>query len=215
MLPLLAAVPMAMSVAGSLGQGIYSLAQGIKQNNQANRINPLRPTYRPPSEIAANQKMYQDLVNSNRMPGQSIAENNIKSGTANSINAMTQAGGGVNNILAAIGGLNQNQNNAMNQLSTQAAQMNLGNRDRLAQANNAMAEAKNQAFDYNQNQPYMMDLQRKYALQQAGAANINNSFNGLKSAGSTAGNSGVMSAMGYQNPYFMGLPGNDPNYSNQ
>lgn len=163
----------------------------------AKKLNPLRPTYRPNSELFANQKMYQDLVDSNRMPGQGIAENNIKSGTANAINAMTQTGGGVNNILAAIGGLNQNQNSALNQLSTQAAQLNLSNRDRLSQANNAMSEAKNQAFDYNQNQPYMMDLQRKYALQQAGAMNINNAFNGLKSAGGTTGNSGVLSAMGY------------------
>lgn len=178
MLPLLA-----VSAGLGLAKAGYGIYQGIKQNNQAKKIDTTRPTYNIPGEVAANQAMYRDMANSSRMPGQSIAENNIKAGTANSLNALTQTGGGVNNILAAVGGLNQNQNNAMNNLATQGAQFQLQNKDKFANSNNVMAQYRDKAFDYNKNQPYMMNVARKNALQQAGATNINN---GLTTAGNTA-----------------------------
>lgn len=164
------------------GMGIYN---SIHQSSMAKKLNPKRPNYQIPGEVLANRQMYQDMANSQRLPGQSMAENNIRSGTANALNAITQTGGGTNNILAAISGLNKNQNDAYNNLAVQGAQMNLANKDKLANANMAVAGEKKEAFDYNKNQPYMMDLQRKMALQQAAGNNMSNAMQGMFNLSST------------------------------
>lgn len=202
MLPLLLAAPALISA----GVGI---ARSIKQAKQAKKIDTTRPEYTIPGAAQENQAMYRDLANSQRLPGQSMAENNIRSGTANALNAISQTGGGVNNILAAVGGLNKNQNDAMNNLAVQGAQMNLANKDKLAQSNREIAGYQNEAFDYNKNQPYLQNMSRKMALQGSSAQNLDNSLQTLGNLSSSLlGRGGGGSNEGaVTNNYFSGGSG--------
>lgn len=172
-------IPLALSAGLGAASGLYGIFSGIHQQNMANNISAKRPKYSIPGEATNNVDMYRDLTNSTRIPGQSVAENRIRSGTANSLNALKTAGGGSNSILNNISQINANQNAAMNDLSVQGAQFQAMNRDKFAEANQVLAGYKDQEFDYNKNQPYMMAMARKMALQQAGAENINNGITGL------------------------------------
>jgi hypothetical protein len=152
--------------------GAIAYGMAAFQALKAAKIHPNRPTYSIPSEIAKNQAMYQSMANTSRLPGQSIAENNIGSNNASSINAAMQAGGNSGDILATLGNVNNNSNAQYNNLAMQGAQMQYSNKDKLAQANESMADYKNQAFDYNENQPYELAYKRKMALEGAAYANV-------------------------------------------
>lgn len=220
MIPLLVAG--GIMAAGAIAKAAHQAHVANKQRKAANKIDTTRPTYNIPGEVAANQAMYRDMANSSRMPGQSLAENNIKAGTANSLNALTQTGGGVNNILAAVGGLNQNQNNSMNDLATQGAQFQLQNKDKYANANNVMAGYRDKSFDYNQNQPYMMNVSRKMALQNASMMNkdgmfttINNGANSIAGlvAGGAGGGLGKMGGAMRAGSQMSGYPSSNQNFA--
>lgn len=170
-----AAIPGILSVA----QSGFNLYQGFKQNQEADSINPIRKKYRIPSEITSNVRMAENLAASQRLPGQGVAENRIRENSANALDAIMKSATSGGDILNAASGINRNQNNAFNDLNVQAAEMQMANKDRLSHANQVMAGYRDQAFDYNVNQPYLMDLARKQALQQAGAENMNNALTGL------------------------------------
>jgi hypothetical protein len=91
-------IPLALSAGLGAASGLYGIFSGIHQQNMADNISAKRSKYNTPGEIINNVDMYRDLTNSTRMPGQSVAENRIRSGTANSLNAMQSAGGGSNSI---------------------------------------------------------------------------------------------------------------------
>lgn len=169
---------LALSAAGGLANTVYGIASGIHQNNMAKRINPNRPKYQIPTGIRNNVEIAQNMANDTRLPGQSVAENRIRENTANSLNAVMQGATSGSDILNAASSINKNQNDAFNNLAMQGAQFNVQNKDRLMDANQTLSQYQDQAFDYNRNQPYMMDMARKMALQQSGAANISNGLTG-------------------------------------
>jgi hypothetical protein len=166
---------------------ITGVSAGIKgisawnQNRKANKMQANRQTYQIPQEIANNQAMYKGLANSSRLPGQSNLENQIGANSANGINAAMQGAGSSADVLASIGNTQNNTNGALNNLAVEGAQNQNMNRDKLAQANNTMADYKNQAFDYNQNEPYQQQYARKMALKTAANANLQGATQDLMS----------------------------------
>jgi hypothetical protein len=162
---------------------LIDLITAAVQFNKAKKIDATRPTYNIPQEVFSNRDMYQNAANTTRIPGQSIAENKIGAQGAGSMNAAMQAGGSSSDILSAISNINQNQNNAYNDLSMQGAQMQSQSKDKLAMANNQVAEYRDQAFDYNKNQPYELALMRKRALEGAAYGNINNASSDMHEGG--------------------------------
>jgi hypothetical protein len=153
------------------------------QDRKAKKIKTDRPTYEIPKEIGQNQAMFQAAANTSRIPGQSVAENNIGANNASSMNAAMQAGGSSSDILAAMSGINQNTNNQYNNLAMQGVEMQMQNKDRLAQSNETMADYKQQEFDYNKNQPYELAVMRKRALETAANANRDSANNDTHEAG--------------------------------
>lgn len=172
---------------------LYQLGSGIVQSIKGSKMKPQRPTYKIPREIAQNQAMYRAAANSTRVPGQSIIENNIKAGGANALRNINNTARNTGDILAAASQVNSNQNQAFNNLGIEGAQIQMKNRDRLANANETMAQYRNQAFDYNQNQPYMNAMARKNALIQSGAQNI---AGGLNSGANSAFNASMLQGGG-------------------
>jgi hypothetical protein len=177
------AVPLLIAGALAAAPSIYKGIKGLVQKGQARKIDDTRPTYRIPGEINSNVSMYQNLANSDRMPGQSLTENKLNAGMASDINAIRETGGGGTNMLAAIAGLNANRNNAVNDLGIESANMRLGAMDRLSGARDMLANYKDQAFDYNQNQEFQYKRMKKNMLQNAGDENMYGAMEGLGSIG--------------------------------
>jgi hypothetical protein len=157
--------------------GISAGIKGISALHQAHKAKKMqvnRPTYQIPQEILNNQAMYKNLANSSRLPGQSNIENQIGANSANSINAAMQGAGSSADVLASLGNTQNNTNNALNNLAIEGAQNQNMNRDKLAGANESLAQYRDQAFDYNKNEPYQQAYARKMALQTAANANLQN-----------------------------------------
>lgn len=195
-----------MAAGAALGgfNTLYKLGSGIVQSIKGGRIKPQRPTYQIPSEITANQKMAQDLANTSRLPGQSIAEGNIRASSANALSNVKNTSSNVNDVLAAASNINANQNSAMNNLAMEGAGFQMANKDRLSAANQAMAQYKDQAFNYNQNEPYLMQQQRKNALIQSGAQNISGALGDTSNAFLYASGAGLgqgQQSQGGVNPF--------------
>jgi hypothetical protein len=177
------------TVALGLGESlpvIGSAFAGMNQALQASHINVNRPQYQIPSNIGNNVAMYQNMADTSRMPGAGITDNAIYQNQASLVRAALQSGGSAGDILASLGGIGQTTNNSLNQVAQQGAQYQLQGKAGLAQANDVMADYKNQAFDYNQNQPYEQQLSKRMSLQGAALGNFNTTGQNLTSLGSLA-----------------------------
>ena len=162
---------------------LIDLLTAWHQANKAKKIKADRPTYEIPKEVQQNKDMYQSLANSSRIPGQSIADNNRGASSAASLAALMKGSSSSSDILYGLSQVNQNNNNAINDLAMQGAQYQAMNRDKLADANSQLAEYKDQAFDYNKNQPYELALMRKRALEGAAYGNVNSAGRDMHQAG--------------------------------
>jgi hypothetical protein len=156
------------------------------QNRKSNKIKLNRPTYNIPGEILQNQAMYQNAANTTRLPGQSILENNIGASSAGSMNAVMQSGGSSTDILSALSSVNQNQNNAYNDMAVKGAEFQAMSKDKLASANSELSEYRDQQWQVNQYEPYQLEYARKMALKTAANANVNNMGRDMHAAGMSA-----------------------------
>lgn len=162
---------------------IVKALTGLFQNIKANKIKENRPTYTIPDEVFKNRNMAQTAAMSNRLPGQNQLENQMGANQASMVNAAMNSSNNSGDILAALGNINQNTNSQMNNLAIQQAQNKQANMDRLMDANNNVADYKQQEFDYNQNQPYELRVKRKMALKGAAMANWDSALNDTHEAG--------------------------------
>lgn len=186
----LAALPlMAAGLALGGAKSLFGMGKGIVQGIQAGKIDTTRPKYDIPKEIGKNVAQYQNLSNTSRMPGQGLMEQQLKNQAGESVAQMNRMGGSSQNRLAAIAGLNRNMQASMTNIGLQGAMAQRQSMDQLAQQRDTMAKYKDQAWNYNVNEPYMMRVAEKRALKEASSHNIST---GLQSASDLAiGASGV------------------------
>lgn len=170
---------------------IVDLIMGLVNSGKAKKIDAKRPEYTIPQEVFQNQKMYEALASSSRVPGQSYIENQIGQNQANALSATQRAAGSSADALAAISGIQQNSNNMFNQLGMQGAEFQAANRDKLAQANETVADYRQQAFDYNKNQPYQIKMAQKQKYQDQAYQNWNNIGNDVHEFGMAMGSMGM------------------------
>lgn len=175
---------------------IVDAIMGLVNQSKANKINTKRPTYNIPKEIFQNQAMYQAMANSSRVPGQSYIENNIGQAASQAINASQRSAGSSAEALAAIGGIQQNQSNMFNELGMAGAQYQMANRDKLAMANETMADYRQQEFDYNRNQPYQIRMAQKQKYQDQAYQNWTNIGGDVHEFGMSMGTMGMGSSSG-------------------
>lgn len=182
-----------IGLGGSLLGAGFQAIDGINQMNKGYAMNVVRPTYNMPNQIKENTGMYRQLANSNRMAGQSMAENNINRATQGTINTALQAGTGSAGILATASAAQANENAAMNDLATKSAQFQLQNKDKLGQALQTEAGFKDKEWDWNQKQKFQEDSATKAALIGAGKQNL---FGAVSSLGSGITNLGMSGMLG-------------------
>lgn len=179
------AVPLIIMGAVAAAKAGYDIYQSEEQKRKADKINPIRPKYNIPSAVYDNAAMYKNLANSNRVPGQSIAENQINQNADQTLGAAQNSLSNSSDIAAVLSGVNRNKNNSMNSLFGQGAQMRLANMDKNANANMTLAGYQDKQFGYSQDEPYREDVARKNALMDASLANQNKAVDDLAQGAST------------------------------
>lgn len=172
--------------------GLFQVGSGLYQANQASKVRTQDTRTDSFREALA---LDRQRANSQRFAGQSNAENRINQGAANAINTAMQSGTGASGVLAAATRINQNQNNAFNQLADRAQAVQQGNQDRLRST--LQQDAAWQARDREAAQ------RERAALTQGAAQNL---FGGL----STLGTVGAYASQGGFNRVPEQLPVDTP-----
>ena len=172
-----------------------------------------RPTYQVPDEVK------QNLSLSQQMAMQGIPEeqrqnyiDNIQRTSATSLRNL----GSRNSGLAGVAQVQQQQNNAYQQLFGMDAQARQANQKGVLDQNQNLANYKDQAFQVNQVNPYYEKTAKNEALMGAGLQNISKGFQmGASTMGKYPGQGGQRNS-GYPaqgNPY-NGYQGSNPNFFN-
>jgi hypothetical protein len=162
------ALPLAIAAAVP---GLFKLGAGIVQGIRANKLKPEDFQYIPPA-LRENLASQRNRARSARMPGQSLAESNIRQSTANAMNAA--GGGSLADKIAAAQGLVAQEQNALAGVGAQAAQFQVGEERALQglMQDQARLQAQNQQrFE-----------QTKLGLKDASMRNM---FGGLSDVGSS------------------------------
>lgn len=160
---------------------IFQGITGIKQARQANKMQPVRPTYAIPGAVGESVDMARMGANG-LMPGYGTAQNNLQGSTSNAVRSAQMAGSG-NNVLATIAAAQGNEANAMNNLATQNAQFRFGQRGNLQNSLMNLAGFQDKAWDYNKRLKYDEEAAAKAALTEGSMHNINSAVGGLTSIG--------------------------------
>lgn len=159
--------------AASLGYGIF---KGIKASHQANQIdkNNPRPTYQIPDEYKQNLAMAKQMAQIG-IPQQSYnnQENAINRNQSGAVSALQTSGNPV-----GLAGIVRAGNDANNNLNAQDALARKQGQAGVMQANNAIANQKLNAQQYNQFDKYSENFNRSQALKSASNSDWNNAFNG-------------------------------------
>ena len=166
---------MAVIIPSALALG-STLYKGISGYNQAQQGKDLmaslhRPTYQTPNEIYGNLNLAKSAFLDQRLPGESAAVSRLQGASSAAAQQAQQYGRTPAEIMAAITGANANENAGITDLATKAAQYHQGAQQNYMNANQVLANYKDQEFNINQLQPYNQD--RQYAQDLIGAGNKN------------------------------------------
>lgn len=169
-----------MGAAAGAGS-LFGIVSGIGQLLKAGRMHPQRPTYEIPDETKQMLGLRENLLNA-EMPGEQQARQDIATNQANAMSDIARGTSDQGQYLGLLGALQGQANKSYNNLATEQAQNYNNNLGLLGQAQRAMAAAKDKAFELNKYDPYLMQLQHKYQLQNSGNQSISNGISGLASA---------------------------------
>jgi hypothetical protein len=168
--------PYAM-IGGIALSGLGSFIRGQQQKSKQKDLAKLmanRPVATTPQEVIENKQNAQQVASGALANATNTqAMNNLNQQGANSLGAMRNSARSSTDLIAGLSGLNQNQNNAFNNLAMNNYSQRLGGMNMLGQANQNLAGYADRNFDYNVNQPYNQAVQSLMAQTQAGNANMN------------------------------------------
>lgn len=173
-------LPLALSAASELVPSIYSIISGRRQQAEGERLlNTQRPVYKIPQSANSMLTLAQGAYADQRLPGQSNIENKIAGNSSNAIHSIME-GGNPNDTINAISSINQNANNATNDLGQAAAAHHNAMLQLYLNELGNHAGYEDKAFAYNEDQPYQSKVKSGSALINAG--NVNE-FGGVKGIG--------------------------------
>ena len=152
-------VPYAAMIQAGLGLG-----QMIMSANQTAN----RPEYKPPRAIIEAKNIAEREANATLMPGQAQMQNQIQANSANSISHLQKASKSTADIINGVGAIQAQENRSLTDLYLQSLSYKDRARNRQMQALSGLANAQNQAWEYNQQQPYEYAMASKSALLGAG-----------------------------------------------
>jgi len=176
--------PMGFGAALSGVSGLFGLVNGIGQLLKSKRMNPVRPEYQIPEETRQQLALQQNLLNA-EMPGEQQQRQDIYTNQANTLGSLARGASDQSQYLAGLGAVQGQTNSAFNNLGVQRAQNYYNNLSGLERAQQNMAAARDKAFELNQLDPYLMQMQQKYQLQNAGNQNIASGLGNLSMIGAS------------------------------
>ena len=143
-----------MTIGGLVTAGAIGLTGAIvkgvrarKQRKAAEKINPVRPEMARTNASKENEAMFRGMANSNRLPGQGYAENQIGAQTARATNAIQQTGGSTGEIISGLTQVDENAKRSTNDLAFKGAQLNQENKQLFGQVLNNVSEEQKDIFD--------------------------------------------------------------------
>lgn len=160
--------------AGAIGKVAYGAHQVHKGNKDLKALEANRPKYQvnPILQNNANFGFGQQATN--------YYTENVNRGLGAGINAITQGGGDLNQIMSLING----SQNAYKQYAMADAQQKLANQSALVNEQRA-------AWDYNSNIPFQQHYYRAVQQTNAGAQNVAGGFQDLVGAGTSMASMGM------------------------
>lgn len=116
-----------------------------------------RPEYQVADEYAENQAIAKNATMGRDQAIQQ-QEQNINQSAADSVGQAQEVSSSTGSILSTLAAINNNKNDALQQLGVQEGQVARQNRRDLMGANEAMAEEQDKAWNYNVNDPYQTQV---------------------------------------------------------
>jgi len=163
--------PYGMLAALLINGGIYGY-KAYKQKEQANELSKhKRPEYDIPPAI-------REAVNNARLqaanpdlPGQSLMEQRLKSGTSTGIADLKNVSNNPNDLASNVARLYRAQQDQQNNLNIAGAQNYQANQGMLRNALGTLGQYQDKKWDYNQFQPYVNDKAAEAALREGSFRN--------------------------------------------
>ena len=140
---------------------------------------PERPTYKPTQALSEIVNTTRTEANSAIVPGQAQMQDAIRTSTANTINNVQRNSTNSADILAAASAAQMGENRSLSQLYQQNLNYKDRARARHMQALSSLSQAQNQAWQYNQQQPYENSMAAKSALFSSGMQTTGDALGGL------------------------------------
>jgi hypothetical protein len=169
---------------------IFNIYQGIKQNSEANQIDPQYSAYKASPYAADTLGTAQQLFNG-RMAGAASLEQNIYGNAANTTGQVQRTATDGSQALAVEAGTQAQAGQQFRNLQTTEAQNKYQLLNNLNLANAGETQEGDKLYQ-SQLAKYMLDTQQQAALRGAGAKNIGSGIGGVEGA---VGGSGVLGSV--------------------
>jgi hypothetical protein len=139
-----------------LAQPLFQGIMGIVQNARANKIlkNAERPTAVVPQALIESQRMFNNRVMSGMMPGQQFFADQIAGNQAAAMRNATNMGGSAQNRIGTMLASQALADNSYANLNAQSAQYQMQQQQALANVLGQVANSQQDAWQYNEADPY-------------------------------------------------------------
>ena len=155
------------------GVGLSQMFGGALTNS------PERPMYKPPQALSEIVNLASREANATVMPGQAQMQDQVRATTANAMNYVQRNSSNTADALAAASAAQVGENRLLGQLYQQNLNYKDRARARHMQALSSLSQAQNQAWQYNQQQPYENSVAAKSALFSSGMQTTGDALGGL------------------------------------
>lgn len=180
---------------------IIKAIQGISQGQQSKKYaDEQRPAYEIPEELKQMLASARDQAAMTKLPGQSLAEENIRAATSKALTASKEATDSPVNILGAASQLAKQEQESMRGLAGLQAENWAANQANLREQLGLMGAEKQKQWMWEKQLPYEESMATAAALQEAGGENLMSGLSDL--AGMAYGaytNKQYLDAMGSMN----------------
>lgn len=191
-------------------QAAFQIGTGIAQMIKGGKMRPVRPGYDFEAMNRGqleNKNMFLNAMNAgmpglqNQMKGIDTSQANMQANVDRSATDSSTA-----LLMANVG--QSRSNEAKSDLAVKNANFSANMMQGVAGANTQLDQGRQQAFQFNEVEPYMMDVQKKQQLTQSGLANVSAGLG--TAAGAAAGAMGAKNSLTSSPQYKQFLQGLKP-----
>lgn len=162
-------------------------------NKKMNRLLNKRPVYTINEEAAQNQNLARSAA-FGRDRSIQMQEEQLEQSAANAVSEAKDVTSSTSGLLSTIAAIQAGQDVARRDLATTESAIKRDNLGTLMNANQAMIDEKDKAFDFNVNQPYQNKIQALRDRKKARSELAGSIIGGITSIGAAAATGGLTAA---------------------